>query len=70
MTSAKEAFTRPSAQDFEQAAMALSVLARCPIETAERAILNENPGVVQVIAKAGFQTRDLRPSRSHPPRPL
>ena len=32
--------------------MALSVLARCPIETAERAILNENPGVVQVIAKA------------------
>ncbi|MDO8400372.1 MAG: DUF2336 domain-containing protein [Bradyrhizobium sp.] len=40
------------AQNFEQAAMALSVLARCPIETAERAILNENPGVVQVIAKA------------------
>jgi len=32
--------------------MALSVLARCPIETAERAILNDNPGVVQVIAKA------------------
>ena len=40
------------AQNFERAAMALSVLARCPIETAERAILNENPGVVQVIAKA------------------
>lgn len=40
------------AQNFEQAAMTLSVLARCPIETAERAILNENPGVVQVIAKA------------------
>jgi uncharacterized protein (DUF2336 family) len=40
------------AQNFEQAAMALSVLACCPIETAERAILNENPGVVQVIAKA------------------
>jgi uncharacterized protein (DUF2336 family) len=40
------------AQSFERAALALSVLARCPIETAERAILNENPGVVQVIAKA------------------
>lgn len=39
-------------QNFEQAAMALSVLASCPIEMAERAILNENPGVVQVIAKA------------------
>ena len=32
--------------------MALSVLASCPIETAERAILNENTGVVQVVAKA------------------
>jgi hypothetical protein len=32
--------------------MALSVLAHCPIEMAERAVLNENPGVVQVIAKA------------------
>jgi uncharacterized protein (DUF2336 family) len=40
------------AQNFEQAAVALSVLACCPIEIAERAILNENPGVVQVIAKA------------------
>jgi uncharacterized protein (DUF2336 family) len=40
-------------QNFEQAAMALSVLAGCAIEMAERAILNENPGVVQVIAKAG-----------------
>jgi uncharacterized protein (DUF2336 family) len=39
-------------QNFEQAAMALSVLARCPIEMAERAILSDNPGVVQVIAKA------------------
>lgn len=39
-------------QNFEQAALALSVLAGCPIEMAERAILNENPGVVQVIAKA------------------
>ena len=38
--------------NFEQAAVALSVLACCPIEMAERAILNENPGVVQVIAKA------------------
>ena len=39
-------------QNFEQAAMALSVLAGCPIEMAERAILSDNPGVVQVIAKA------------------
>jgi len=39
-------------QNFEQAAMALSVLACCPIEMAERAILNDNPGVVQVIARA------------------
>lgn len=39
-------------QNFEQTALALSVLACCPIEMAERAILNENPGVVQVIAKA------------------
>ena len=41
-----------SAQDFEKTVMALSILARCPIEMAERAVLNENPGVVQVIAKA------------------
>jgi uncharacterized protein (DUF2336 family) len=40
------------AQDFERTVMALSVLARCPIEIAERAVLNENPGAVQVIAKA------------------
>lgn len=39
-------------QNFEQTVMALSALACCPIEMAERAILNENPGVVQVIAKA------------------
>jgi uncharacterized protein (DUF2336 family) len=39
-------------QSFEQTVIALSVLARCPIEMAERAVLNENPGVVQVIAKA------------------
>ena len=39
-------------QNFEQAAMALSVLAGCPIEMAERAILHENPGVVQVTARA------------------
>jgi hypothetical protein len=30
---------------------ALSALAGCPIAMAERAVLNENPGVVQVIAK-------------------
>ena len=40
------------AQDFEQAVMALSVLARCPIEVVERAVLSENPGAVQIIAKA------------------
>jgi uncharacterized protein (DUF2336 family) len=40
------------AQDFEQAVLALSILARCPIEVAERAVLNENPGAVQVVAKA------------------
>lgn len=40
------------AQNFEQTVMALSVLAGCPIEMAERAVLNENPGVVQVVAKA------------------
>lgn len=39
-------------QNFEQAAMALSVLASCPIDMTERAILDDNPGVVQVIAKA------------------
>ena len=39
------------AQDFEQAALALSVLARCPIEVAERAVLVENPGTVQIVAK-------------------
>jgi uncharacterized protein (DUF2336 family) len=39
-------------QNFEQTVMALAVLACCPIEMAERAILNDNPGVVQVIAKA------------------
>jgi hypothetical protein len=40
------------AQNFEQTVMALSVLAGCPIEMAERAVLNANPGVVQIIAKA------------------
>ena len=40
------------AQDFEQVALALSILARCPIEVAERAVLDENPGAVQVVAKA------------------
>lgn len=39
-------------QNFEQTVMALSVLACCPIEITERAILNDNPGVVQIIAKA------------------
>ena len=44
--------TAARAQNFEQTVMALSVLACCPIEMAERAVLNENPGPVQVLAKA------------------
>jgi uncharacterized protein (DUF2336 family) len=44
--------TAARAQDFEQAALALSTLARCPIALAERAILLENPGAVQVVGKA------------------
>ncbi len=40
------------AQNFEKTITALSVLAGCPIEVVERAVLNENPGAVQVIAKA------------------
>ena len=44
------AFAR--AQDFEHTVMALSVLAGCPIEVAERAVLHENPGVVQILARA------------------
>ncbi|MGA7808196.1 DUF2336 domain-containing protein [Bradyrhizobium sp.] len=39
-------------QNFEHAVIALSILARCPIEMAERAILGENPGMVEIIAKA------------------
>jgi uncharacterized protein (DUF2336 family) len=39
-------------QNFEKTVVALSVLAGCPIEMAERAVLNENPGVVHVVAKA------------------
>ena len=39
------------AQDFERTVTALSILASCPIEVAERAVLNANPGAVQVIAK-------------------
>ncbi|MEH2551932.1 uncharacterized protein (DUF2336 family) [Bradyrhizobium sp. AZCC 2262] len=39
-------------QNFEHTVMALSVLAGCPIEVAERAVLHENPGVVQILAKA------------------
>src|SRR5579872_5462129 len=44
--------TAARADDFEQAVLALSVLARCPIEVAERAVLNANPGPVQIVAKA------------------
>jgi len=40
------------AQDFEQAILALSILARCPIEVAERAVLLENPGAIQIVGKA------------------
>ncbi len=40
------------AHNFEQMVMALSVLAACPIEMAERAVLHENPGVAMVLAKA------------------
>jgi uncharacterized protein (DUF2336 family) len=43
--------TAARAQNFEQTVTALSALAGCPIAMAERAVLNENPGVVQVIAK-------------------
>jgi uncharacterized protein (DUF2336 family) len=43
--------TAARAEDFEQAVLALSVLARCPIEVAERAVLNENPGAVQIVGK-------------------
>jgi uncharacterized protein (DUF2336 family) len=39
------------AEDFERTVAALSRLASCPIEVAERAVLNANPGAVQVIAK-------------------
>lgn len=39
-------------QDFERVVMALSVLAGCPVEMVERAVLNENPGPVQIVAKA------------------
>jgi uncharacterized protein (DUF2336 family) len=40
------------AQDFEKTVTALAALAGCGIEVAERAVLNENPGAVQIIAKA------------------
>jgi len=40
------------AQDFERTVAALSALAGCPIEMVERAVLNENPGAVQIVAKA------------------
>ena len=39
-------------QDFERAVMALSILAGCRIEIAERAMLNVNPGPIEVVAKA------------------
>jgi len=39
-------------QNFEKTVAALSALAGCAIEIAERAVLNENPGAVQVLAKA------------------
>lgn len=39
-------------QDFERVVMALSVLADCPVGMVERAVLNENPGPVQIVAKA------------------
>ena len=39
-------------QNFEKTVMALAALAGCGIEVAERALLNENPGAVQIIAKA------------------
>ena len=40
------------AQNFEKTVTALAALAGCGIEVAERAVLNENPGAVQIIAKA------------------
>lgn len=39
------------AQNFEQTVMTLSALAGCPIEMTERAVLSDNPGAVQIIAK-------------------
>ena len=48
----KKVHAAARAQDFEQVALALSILARCPLEVAERAVLDENPGAVQVVAKA------------------
>lgn len=38
-------------QNFEKTVTALAALAGCGIEIAERAVLNENPGAVQIIAK-------------------
>jgi uncharacterized protein (DUF2336 family) len=39
-------------QDFERVVLALSILAHCPVEVVERAVLNESPGAVQIVAKA------------------
>jgi uncharacterized protein (DUF2336 family) len=38
-------------QHFEQAVTALALLARCPIELAERGILNEDPSLLRIIAR-------------------
>jgi uncharacterized protein (DUF2336 family) len=48
----KKVHTAARAQDFEQVVLALSTLARCSIEATERAVLNENSGAVQVVARA------------------
>jgi hypothetical protein len=39
------------AQDFERTVAALSMLASCPIELVERAVLNANSGPLQIVAK-------------------
>jgi hypothetical protein len=39
------------AQDFERTINALTILAGCPIELTERAVLNANPGPLQIVAK-------------------
>lgn len=39
-------------QDFERVVIALSILADCPVGLVERAVLNQNPGPIQIVAKA------------------